>query len=194
MLSQEEVLQFFEHVGSLKNRAAPMIGCGAGVRISEAAAIKAGDIDSQRKLIRIEQGKGKKDRHVMLSPRLLAVPRCYWRAARPQDYLFPTWREGRHPTSSALAIACRNAAKNSGIPKRIAAHTLRHSFATHLLENGTDTRVIQALPGHSRIDTTARYTQVTAHLVAATPQSPGCAHACAAAQSCEVNPQARAGH
>jgi site-specific recombinase XerD len=169
VLSQEEVLLFFEHVGCLKNRAALMLCYGAGLRISEAVAVKVGDVDSQRMLIRVVQGKGKKDRYAMLSPRLLAVLRCYWRAARPKDYLFPTWREGRHLTSSALAIACRNAAQNSGIPKRITAHTLRHSFATHLLENGTDTRVIQALLGHSRIETTARYTRVGAHVIAATP-------------------------
>ena len=105
----------------------------------------------------------------MLSPRLLAVLRAYYRAARPKDYLFPTLWEGHHMTSSALSFACRNAAKNSGIPKRITAHTLRHSFATHLLENGTDIRVIQVLLGHSRIETTARYMRVGAQVVAGTP-------------------------
>ena len=169
VLSQQEVLRFFEHVGCLKNRAALMLCYGAGLRISEAVAVKVSDVDSQRMLIHIVEGKGNKDRYVMLSPRLLAVLRSYWRAARPKDYLFPTWRQGRHMTSGALAIACRNAAKSSGIPKRITAHTLRHSFATHLLENGTDTRVIQALLGHSRIETTARYTRVGAHLIAGTP-------------------------
>ena len=170
VLSAKEVSRFLEHVGSLKHRAALMLGYGAGLRISEAVAVKVTDIDSQRKLIRIEQGKGKKDRYVMLSPRLLAVLRAYWRAARPgKDYLFPSWREGRHLTSSAFAQACRDAAKLSGIPKRITAHTLRHSFATHLLEGGTDTRVIQVLLGHSRIETTARYLRVGAQVVAGTP-------------------------
>ena len=168
VLSQEEVRRFFDHVGCLKNRAALMLCYGAGLRISEAVAVRVGDIDSQRMLIHVVQGKGKKDRYAMLSPRLLAVLRSYWRAARPKDYLFPTWREGRHLTSSALAIACRNACVNCGIPKRITAHTLRHSFATHLLENGTDTRVIQVLLGHSRIDTTARYTAVTPNTIAKT--------------------------
>lgn len=168
VLSQAEVLQFFAHVGSLKNRAALMLCYGAGLRISEAVALKVSDIDSQRMLIRVVQGKGKKDRYAMLSPRLLGVLRCYWRAARPTDYLFPSWREGHHLTSSALAVACRNACLNCGIPKRITAHTLRHSFATHLLENGTDTRVIQVLLGHSRIDTTARYTAVTPNAIAKT--------------------------
>jgi site-specific recombinase XerD len=106
----------------------------------------------------------------MLSPRLLAVLRVYYRAARPgKQYLFPSWRKGQHMTSSALSQACRDAARTSGIRKRITAHTLRHSFATHLLEGGTDTRVIQALLGHSRIETTARYTRVGTHVVAGTP-------------------------
>jgi site-specific recombinase XerD len=169
VLSPEEVGQFFEHVGCLKNRAALMLCYGAGLRISEAVAVRVADIDSKRGLIRVVQGKGAKDRYVMLSPRLLAVLRAYWRAARPKDYLFPTWREGHHMTSAALSLACRNAAANSGIGKRITAHTLRHSFATHLLENGTDTRVIQVLLGHSRIETTARYTRVGAQVVAGTP-------------------------
>jgi len=169
VLSPEEVERFFRHVGCLKNRAALMLCYGAGLRISEAVKTRISDIDSQRMLIRVVQGKGRKDRYVMLSPRLLAVLRCYYRAARPVEYFFPSWRTG-HPMSSAtISVACRNAAKNSGIAKRITAHTLRHSFATHLLENGTDTRVIQALLGHSRIDTTARYTQVAAHVVAGTP-------------------------
>ena len=99
----------------------------------------------------------------------LIAQAAYYRAERPQEYLFPTWRRGHHLTSSALAVACRNAAKNSGIRKRITAHTLRHSFATHLLESGTDTRVIQVLLGHSRIETTARYTRVGAQVIAGTP-------------------------
>jgi integrase/recombinase XerD len=169
VLSPEEVSRFLENIGYLHHRAALMLCYGAGLRISEAVAVKISDIDSQRNLIRIEQGKGKKDRYVMLSPRLLAVLRAYYRAARPKEYLFPTWREGHHMTSSALGFACRNAAKNAGIPKRITAHTLRHSFATHLLENGTDIRVIQVLLGHSRIETTARYTRVGAQVVAGTP-------------------------
>lgn len=168
VLSQEEVLEFFNHVGCLRNRAALMLCYGAGLRINEAVGVRVGDIDSKRMLIHVRHGKGNKDRYAMLSPRLLAVLRSYWRAARPKDYLFPTWREGHHLTSSAVAVACRNACLNSGIPKRITAHTLRHSFATHLLENGTDTRVIQVLLGHTRIDTTARYTAVTPNAIAKT--------------------------
>ena len=168
VLSPEEVHHFFQHVRCLKNRAALMLCDGAGWRISEAVAIKVQDIDSQRMLIRVEQGKGRKDRYVMLSPRLLSVLRAYYRAARPSDFLFPTWRAGHHMSSSIVSLACRNAARNSGIAKRITAHTLRHSFATHLLENGTDIRVIQILLGHSRIDTTARYTAVSPQVVAHT--------------------------
>ena len=168
VLSHEEVVQFFDYVPSLKYRAALMLCYGAGLRVSEAVAVKVSDIDSQRMLIRVEQGKGRKDRYAMLSPRLLEVLRVYWRAARPQNYLFSSWRTGRHLNSSALQQACRDAWRRSGLRKRVTVHTLRHSFATHRLENGTDVRVIQVLLGHSRIDTTARYTAVTPQVVAAT--------------------------
>lgn len=171
VLDGKEVERFFRHVPSLRYRAALMLCYGAGLRISEAVSLKVSDIDSARMLIRIEHGKGGKDRYVMLSPRLLAVLRCYWRAARPRatGYLFPSWRSDRHLTTGALGGACRDAARQAGFSKRITAHTLRHSFATHLLEGGADSRVIQALLGHSRADTTARYTQVAAHVIAGTP-------------------------
>jgi len=169
VLSPEEVEQFFRSVPSLKYRAALMTCYGAGLRISEAVGLRVDDIDSRRGLIRVREGKGRKDRYAMLSPRLLAVLRAYWRATRPRMFLFPSWRAGQHLSSGALQAACRDAARESGLSKRITPHTLRHSFATHLLENGTDTRVIQALLGHSRIDTTARYTQVGAQVVAGTP-------------------------
>ncbi len=170
VLSPEEVERFLENVTSIKHRAALMACYGAGLRISEAVNLKRGDIDSQRMLIRVEQGKGQKDRYAMLSPRLLAVLRAYFRAVRPEgEYLFPSWRTNRHMTISALATACREAAQRSGLSKHVTAHTLRHSFATHLLENGTDVRIIQALLGHNRIDTTARYTRVQAQLIGSTP-------------------------
>jgi site-specific recombinase XerD len=169
VLDPEEVAGFFDFVPSLKYRAALMLCYGAGLRIAEAAAIKVSDIDSKRMVIRVEQGKGKKDRYVMLSLRLLAVLRRYWRAARPAEWMFPSWRKDKHLTPSSLSQACRDASKQCGLSKRVTAHTLRHSFATHLLENGADTRVIQVLLGHSRIDTTARYTKVSSRLIAATP-------------------------
>lgn len=168
VLSAEEVSRLFENVGCLKNRAVLMLCYGAGLRISEAVCLRVGDIDADRMLLRIVEGKGRKDRYVMLPEKLLKVLRCYWRAARPKDHLFPSWREGRHIHPAAISLACRNAEK-AGIAKRVTPHTLRHSFATHLLEGGTDTRIIQALLGHSRIDTTARYTQVSNHVVAGTP-------------------------
>ena len=169
VLDPDEVAGFFDYVPSLKYRAALMLCYGAGLRIAEAVAVKVSDIDSKRMLIRVEQGKGKKDRYVMLSPRLLAVLRRYWRAARPRIWMFPSWRENKHLTPTSLSNACRDASRQCGLTKRITAHTLRHSFATHLLEGGTDTRVIQVLLGHSRIDTTARYTKVAAHVIAGTP-------------------------
>jgi site-specific recombinase XerD len=168
VLSHEEIVQFFDQIPSIRYRAALMMCYGAGLRVSEAVAVKVADIDSQRMLIRVEQGKGRKDRYTMLSPRLLEVLRVYWRAARPQTYLFPSWRTGRHLNASSLQYACRDAWLRSGLRKRVTVHTLRHSFATHLLENGTDVRIIQVLLGHSRIDTTARYTAVTPQLIGVT--------------------------
>jgi site-specific recombinase XerD len=170
VLSPEEVAQYFEHVPSLKYRSALMLCYGAGLRISEAVSLKVRDIDSKRMLLRVEQGKGKKDRYAMLSPRLLAVLRCYYRALRPdvEGWLFPSWRTKRHLSSESVSQAYRDAARQSGLAKRVTAHILRHSFATHLLEQGTDTRVIQVLLGHSRIDTTARYTRVSAQVIAGT--------------------------
>jgi len=177
VLSRQEVEQFFHYVTGLKNRAVLMTCYGAGMRISEAVALRVSDIDSPRSLIRVEQGKGQKDRYVMLSPRLLGVLRTYWRAAQaqkllpedeaqnPHRWLFPSWRHG-HLTSSAVDQACRDASEKCGLHKRITPHTLRHSFATHLLEQGTDIRVIQVLLGHSRIDTTARYTAVSPQVIA----------------------------
>ena len=169
VLSQEEVLAFFDHIPSLKYRAALMTAYGAGLRVSEVVALHVTDIDSQRMLLRIQQGKGHKDRYAMLSPRLLDVLRRYFRAVRPPgDYLFPSWRKEHHLSTAALQLACREAALRAGIRKRVTVHTLRHSFATHLLENGADLRIIQVLLGHSQVDTTARYAAVSPRVVAAT--------------------------
>jgi len=168
ILSPEEVTAFFDHVPSLRYRACLMTCYGAGLRVAEAVALKVSDIDSQRMLIRVEQGKGRKDRYAMLSERLLKVLRIWWRAARPEGYLFPGWRTGKHICTASLQTACREAAVRAGIAKRVTVHTLRHSFATHMLENGTDVRIIQALLGHSRIDTTAHYTAVSTSLISHT--------------------------
>ncbi len=168
VLSYEELLGFFDHIPTLKYRAALMTGYGAGLRISEVVRLKVSDIDSQRMLIRVDQGKGKKDRYTMLSPRLLEVLRRYWRTLRPQHYLFPSWKGKHHISDGAVGLACREAALRAGIHKRVTFHTLRHCFATHLLENGTDIRIIQVLLGHSRIDTTARYAAVSPKVVAGT--------------------------
>jgi hypothetical protein len=145
ILSHEEILAFFDNIPSIKYRAAMMTCYGAGLRVSEAAALKVSDIDSQRMLIRVEQGKGRKVRYVMLSPRLLDVLCRYWRAFPSQDYLFPSWRENRHMCSGTLQMACRQAAAQAGLCKRVTVHTLRRNFATHLLEGSTDIRIIQAL-------------------------------------------------
>lgn len=153
VLDQDEVAEFFACIPSLKYRAALMLCYGAGLRISEAVSIRLGDIDSKRMLIRVEQGKGKKDRYAMLPPRLLAILRRYWRSTMPvtpslrttparfspRDWLFPSWRQSRHLTTGALSLACREASTQCGLGKRVTAHTLRHSFATHLLEGGADT-------------------------------------------------------
>jgi integrase/recombinase XerD len=176
VLSAPEVEEFFQHVHTIRHRAALMTAYAAGLRVSEVAALQLGDIDSQRMLIRVRQGKGKKDRYAMLSPKLLEVLRCWWRSqhpagqphsSSPEDWLFPSWRKKHHMNVACLQMACREAARAAGLAKRVTVHTLRHSFATHLLENGTDLRLIQVLLGHSRIDTTARYAAVSPNALAA---------------------------
>jgi len=145
VLGADEVVRFLEAVPSLKAGAALTTAYAAGLRASEAAGTKIADIDSSRMVIRIEQGKGGRDRYVMLSPQLLGILRSYWRLARPAHWLFPG-RDGEHPISpTVLHAACRSACAASGLSKRVTVHTLRHSFATHLLESGTDIRIIQAL-------------------------------------------------
>jgi integrase/recombinase XerD len=177
VLSPEEVELFFENVPTLRYRMALMTAYGAGLRVSEVVALKVSDIDSKRMLIRIELGKGMKDRYAMLSPRLLEGLRLWWRVEgykdrrnpSPADWLFPGWRTGRHMNEATLQLTCKEAARRAGIAKRVTVHTLRHSFATHMLENGTDVRIIQSLLGHSRITTTARYTHVSPQLIGQTP-------------------------
>ena len=161
VLSAAEVEAFFKPIGILKHRAVLMLCYGSGLRSSEATAVRIADIDSQRMLVRVHQGKGSKDRFTCLSQRMLTLLREYYKIQRPRDWLFPGSKAGTHLQPGTIQEVCRDAARLAGITKRITPHTLRHSFATHLLEAGTDTRAIQVLLGHSRIDTTARYTAVS---------------------------------
>ena len=171
ILSADEVVRFLEAVSSLKTRVALTTAYAAGLRASEAVSLQVADIDSGRMVLQVRHGKGAKDRTVMLSAALLAILRSYWRLARPTPWLFP----GRSPDKpidvQVLHAACRSAAKAAGLTKRVSVHTLRHSFATHLLESGTDIRIIQVLLGHSNLSTTARYTHVATSTIART-QSP----------------------
>jgi len=165
VLSGEEIVQFLEAVPGLRNRVALTTAYGAGMRVGEVVRLQTTSIDSSRMLIRIEHGKGGKDRYVGLSAQLLQILRTYWRLARPGRWLFP----GRDPTEpvsvATLQEACRQAARQAELSKPVTVHTLRHSFATHLLESGTDVRIIQVLLGHARLSTTARYTQVATNLI-----------------------------
>src|SRR6056297_3394953 len=156
VLSADEVVRFLEAVPSLRTRTALTTAYAAGLRASEAVGLKVGNIDSERGVIRIEHGKGGKDRYVMLSTQLLRILRVYWRLARPQHWLFPGREANRPIDVQVLYSACRSARAAAGIDKRVTVHTLRHSFATHLLENGTDIRIIQVLLGHNNLSSTAR--------------------------------------
>jgi integrase/recombinase XerD len=168
VLSPDEVTRVFAAVASLKHRAILMTAYAAGLRVSEVATLRVDDIDSGRMVLRIRQGKGRKDRYVMLSPRLLAVLREYWKAARPSDWLFPGDVPGRPLTEASVHRVCVRAARDAGLDKHVTVHTLRHSFATHLLEAGTDIRTIQVLLGHRNLKTTAIYTHVSQAAVEAT--------------------------
>jgi integrase/recombinase XerD len=168
VLSPDEVTRVFAAVASLKHRAILMTAYSAGLRASEVASLRVDDIDSQRMVLRVRQGKGRKGRYVMLSPRLLAVLREYWKAARPTDWLFPGEVPGRPLTEASVQRACVRAAREAGLDKHVTVHTLRHSFATHLLEAGTDIRIIQVLLGHRNLKTTALYTHVSRAAVEAT--------------------------
>ena len=168
VLSADEVVRFLEAVPSLKSRTALTTAYATGLRVSEVVALKVADIDSGRMLIRVEQGKGGKDRYVMLSAQLLAILRTYWRLARPRHWLFPGRDEERPIDQTVLHAACRSACEAAGLTKRVTVHTLRHSFATHLLESGADIRIIQVLLGHTNISTTARYAQVATSTIQGT--------------------------
>jgi integrase/recombinase XerD len=160
VLSPEEVLQFLSCVHSIKHRTILTVCYAAGLRISEAISLKVPDIDNKRMVIRVEQGKCQKDRYVMLSPKLLEVLRAWWPVEKPKQWLFPGDRVGSHITKDAVELACQKAHRRCGIPKPITPHSLRHCFATHLLESGTDVRTIQLLLGHRSLVTTARYLRI----------------------------------
>ncbi|HEY7616283.1 MAG TPA: tyrosine-type recombinase/integrase [Terriglobales bacterium] len=168
VLSPEEVLHFLECVGSTKHRAILTTCYAAGLRISEAVHLNPTDIDSQRMVIRVDQGKGQKDRYVMLSPKLLETLRNYWRAVRPKGCLFEGDISGQPITRSAVEQACLKARRISGIRKPISPHSMRHAFAVHLLESGTDVRTIQLLLGHRSLATTARYLRIATSKVCST--------------------------
>ena len=166
ILSPREVTRLLDAAPGLKYRAALSLAYGAGLRASEVVSLKVSDIDSQRQVIRVEQGKGRKDRYAMLSPALLDLLRAWWLAARergvmlPGGWLFPGQNPVNPLTTRQLRRAFDGAKEAAGIDKRVSLHTLRHCFATHLLEHKVDIRVIQVLLGHKKLDTTARYSQV----------------------------------
>ncbi len=158
ILSREEVAALFEHTPNLQHRAFLMTTYGGGLRLLEACHLKVSDLDSDRMTIRVEQGKGAKDRYTLLSPQLLKELRRYWIAQRPGPWLFPRPRQADHPMLPHSAQRIFYAAKDrAGITKAGGIHALRHAFATHLLEGGVDVHTIQRLLGHGNLSTTARY-------------------------------------
>lgn len=171
VLSPEEVARLLSATTCLKHRAILSVAYGAGLRVAEVAKLKVSDIDSERMIIRVERGKGGRDRNAMLSPELLSLLRSWWREGRRQEkmlaggWLFPGQNVTRPISTRQLARVVEFAAKAAGISKRVSPHTLRHSFATHLLEDGVDIRVIQVLLGHSKLENTARYTKVATRTV-----------------------------
>src|SRR6202795_2604262 len=160
VLSPEEVARLLDAAPGLKYKAALSVAYGAGLRAAEVVSLKVGDIDSERMVIRVEQGKGRKDRNVMLSPHLLELLRAWYEVAHPRGWLFPGQSPVNPLTTRQFNRACHTAAQTADIKKRVSPHTLRHSFATHLLEQNVDIRVIQVLLGHANLDTTALYTRV----------------------------------
>jgi site-specific recombinase XerD len=165
VLTRDEVLRLLKAEPNLKMRTAFITIYAAGLRVSEAVALTARDIDSDRMVIHIRQAKGRKDRYVMLSEQLLAILRAYWKSAHLQHLLFPGPDPSRPLTTRSLQRALRGAAESAELDKSVTVHTLRHSFATHLLEQGVDIRVIQDLLGHRQITSTTRYAQVAVNTI-----------------------------
>lgn len=168
VLSIDEVRRLFSAIPSYKHRMVLMTAYSAGLRIGETVHLQVTDLDSERMVIRVRQGKRKKDRYTILSPVLVSMLRHYWWAARPISYLFPGRSLSRPMSASTVQRACKDAQQRAGIEKSVTPHTLRHSFATHLLEAGTDLRILQALLGHSSIRTTSLYTHVSNKLIRST--------------------------
>jgi site-specific recombinase XerD len=168
VLSPAEVAAFLDGMKIMKHRVILTVCYAAGLRVSEAVRLRSAAIDSQRMVIRVEAGKGRKDRYVMLSPRLLQLLREYWRRTHPGEWLFPGDRPGEPITRFAVEHACREARSRSGITRPVTPHSLRHAFAVHLLESGTDLRTIQLLLGHRNLSTTARYLRIATSTVCAT--------------------------
>ncbi len=175
VLSSDEAARLIAATTCLKHRAALSVAYGAGLRVAEVASLKVGDIDSERMLIIVERGKGGRYRHALLSPSLLGLLRAWWQEGRQQGvmrsggWLFPGQDPARPITTRQLSRVVEAAAVAAGLTKNVSPHTLRHSFATHLLESGTDIRIIQALLGHNNLQTTARYTQVATSTIGRTP-------------------------
>jgi integrase/recombinase XerD len=166
ILSQEEVLSVFKAIRSLKYKAIIATAYAAGLRISEVCGLRIADIDSQRMRLHIRSGKGKKDRYVMLAESLLELLRQYYKAVRPKgEYLFPGQNPSRPISTTAVSLILRRVMHETGLSKKVTMHTFRHCFATHLIEAGTDIRILQVLLGHSSIRTTIRYTHITDRLV-----------------------------
>lgn len=169
VLSAKEVVKFLEAVPRLDTRVALTTAYATGLRSSEVIRLRVRDIDSDRMLVHVISGKGGKGRNVMLSEHLLVILRAYWRLARPGYWLFPGADPSKPIQTHTLSQACKAARNAAGLEKQVTTHTLRHSFATHLLERGTDIRVIQVLLGHAHLSTTARYTRVAASTIQNTP-------------------------
>jgi integrase/recombinase XerD len=168
VLSPDEVRRFLDAVDNLKYRVILTVCYATGLRISEAVRLKPAAIDSQRMVIRVDQGKGHKDRYVMLPPKLLAILRDYWKRTHPGEWLFPGERVGQPISPLTIGHICRQVRLRCGIGKPITPHSLRHAFAVHLLEAGTDLRTIQLLLGHRNLGTTARYLMIATSQVCAT--------------------------
>jgi len=174
VLSPEEVRRVLTMATSLKARAMLTLAYGCGLRAGEVVRLRAGDIDSEQKIIRVVQSKGRKDRHVMLPPEILDLLRQWWKArptkrdagvVQEQRWLFPGRTDHQPMTTRQFSRLFKEAAKAAGLRKTVSLHALRHSFATHLLEDGKDIRLIQALLGHDKLETTARYTRVATGII-----------------------------